>query len=183
MALIDRSTRLRFELVLDCASVTLNAMQERTFNTDEPIAYFITWTTYGTWLPGDERGWCHKGDGQLQAPNELLQEIALADMKEPALELAPEQRSVVESTVARHCEIRSWTKYAINARSNHVHVVVSAPGYTPEIVRDQFKAWCTRLLKPTHSGRTRFWTEGASCRWINHEDDLEGAIIYVQDAQ
>ena len=23
----------------------------------EPIAYFLTWTTYGSWLPGDQRGW------------------------------------------------------------------------------------------------------------------------------
>ena len=23
----------------------------------EPLAYFLTWPTYGTWLPGDERGW------------------------------------------------------------------------------------------------------------------------------
>jgi hypothetical protein len=22
-----------------------------------PLAYFITWGTYGTWLPGDQRGW------------------------------------------------------------------------------------------------------------------------------
>ena len=22
----------------------------------EPLAYLLTWTTYGTWLPGDERG-------------------------------------------------------------------------------------------------------------------------------
>src|SRR5262249_3307643 len=21
------------------------------------LAYFLTWTTYGTWLPGDARGW------------------------------------------------------------------------------------------------------------------------------
>ncbi len=24
---------------------------------DEPLGYFLTWVTYGTWLPGDERGW------------------------------------------------------------------------------------------------------------------------------
>lgn len=23
----------------------------------DPLTYFITWTTYGTWLPGDVRGW------------------------------------------------------------------------------------------------------------------------------
>jgi len=29
----------------------------------DPLAYFLTWTTYGTWLPGDERGWVLKGKG------------------------------------------------------------------------------------------------------------------------
>ena len=24
---------------------------------DDPIAFMFTWSTYGTWLPGDERGW------------------------------------------------------------------------------------------------------------------------------
>jgi hypothetical protein len=23
----------------------------------DPIGYFLTWVTYGTWLPGDTRGW------------------------------------------------------------------------------------------------------------------------------
>ena len=26
----------------------------------EPLAFFLTWTTYGSWLPGDERGWVEK---------------------------------------------------------------------------------------------------------------------------
>jgi hypothetical protein len=29
----------------------------------DPLAYFLTWTTYGTWLPGDERGWCKRTKG------------------------------------------------------------------------------------------------------------------------
>ena len=24
---------------------------------DDPVAFFLTWPTYGTWLPGDHRGW------------------------------------------------------------------------------------------------------------------------------
>ncbi len=28
---------------------------------DDPIAYFITWSTYGTWLPGDEAGGSNTG--------------------------------------------------------------------------------------------------------------------------
>ena len=29
----------------------------QSMNNDEPLAYFITWTVYGTWLQGDVRGW------------------------------------------------------------------------------------------------------------------------------
>ena len=35
----------------------------------EPLAYFLTWPTYGTWLPGDERGWVEYRHGwQLPDP-------------------------------------------------------------------------------------------------------------------
>ncbi|WP_146527097.1 transposase [Novipirellula artificiosorum] len=90
---------------------------------------------------------------------------------------------MVEQTIAKHCEIRDWSLHAVSVRTNHVHVVTTAPGYKPETVRDQLKTWCTRKLKPKHSGRARFWTEGGSRRWINHEKDLEAAIVYVIEAQ
>ena len=54
-------------------------MTEREFNTDEPIAYFITWTSYGTWLPGDERGWWRKGE--WEPGNELFRQMAVIEMK------------------------------------------------------------------------------------------------------
>ena len=158
-------------------------MTERPFNTDDPIAYLITWTSYGTWLPGDERGWHRWAQSEVRLPNELFEQMAATAMKEPEFTLAPDDREVVEQTVARHCRVRGWTLHTVRARSNHVHVVVTAPGYHPKTVRDQFKAWCTRHLKPKHPGRERFWTEGGSCRWINHEDDLASAIANVNDAQ
>ena len=45
-----------------------------TFNTGEPLAYFLTWTTYGTWLPGDERGWNRKVNPKSIPPNALFVE-------------------------------------------------------------------------------------------------------------
>ncbi len=73
--------------------------------------------------------------------------------------------------------------HAINARSNHVHVVVTAPNYKPDTVARQFKAWCTRNLKTNHPERKTFWSEGASRRWINQEDDLVNAVEYTTEAQ
>ena len=36
---------------------------------DDPIGYFLTWVTYGTWLPGDARGWVEYRHGwQLPDP-------------------------------------------------------------------------------------------------------------------
>ena len=133
-------------------------MTEREFNTDEPIAYFITWTSYGTWLPGDERGWWHKCE--WHPANELFRQMAASEMKESPFTLSRDDRDIVEQTIAKHCDIRGWTLHTARARTNHVHVVVTAPGYKPERVRDQFKAWCTRKLKPTHPGRERFVDRG-----------------------
>ena len=158
-------------------------MAERSFNANDPIAFFITWTSYGTWLPGDERGWQQWGKGGVQPANELFKTTAEAKMKEPEFLLSNDDRKVVEATIDVHCQIRSWTLHKVNARTNHVHVVVTAIGYAPETVRDQFKAWCTRKLKPFHQERERFWSEGASCRSINCEDDLDAAVRYAGEAQ
>ncbi len=179
-------TRWRVELVwanLDHEGRRGKWMSDQAFNTGEPIAYFITWTTYGTWQPGDDRGWWRKGDGIRHAANELVEKIATSDRKESVFLLGVGDRSIVDSTITRHCAIRDWTLHAVNVRSNHVHVVLSSQGYRPETVRDQLKAWSTRKLQPNNPNRKRFWTEGASCRWINHENDLEAAIIYTVEAQ
>jgi REP element-mobilizing transposase RayT len=112
----------------------------------EPLAYFLTWTSYGTWLPGDERGWVAK-PGAFRKPNPELQEAARQLMTEPELILDNEQRRIVEQTIADHCRIRHWHLHVVNVRTNHVHVVVTANGRDPEDVLNQFKAWCTRKLK------------------------------------
>ena len=39
---------------------------------NECITCFITWTTYGTWLPGDGRGWRKKRESH-QPPQPLLE--------------------------------------------------------------------------------------------------------------
>ena len=155
----------------------------------EPLAYFLTWTTYGTWLPGDERGWV-KWHGGVQQPSEPLRQYSAAKMVETAVTLDSLQRQLVDTTIRRHCEIRGWSLHALNVRTNHVHAVVTAIDYAPDSVVEQFKAWCTRKLKELASTgshqefqRTHWWTEGASKRCLNNESDLASAVEYVTEAQ
>src|SRR5262249_12003475 len=89
----------------------------------EPIAYHLTWTTYGTWLPGDERGWVESGKAGIQAPDPEREWQARQCMVESAVVLTPGQRDLVEQTIRDHCRIRGWVLHAVNARSNHIHVV------------------------------------------------------------
>ncbi len=158
-------------------------MSSGKFNTGEPLAYFITWTTYGTWLPGDDRGWNRKGELEDQPPDALFHEAASAHMKESPFLLSEADRQVVAKTIRDHGDLRGWNLHAVNVRSNPVHVVVTAREYKPETVASQFKAWCTKKLRPSHPDRKRFWTEGASRRWINREDSLTAAIEYILAAQ
>ena len=72
----------------------------------DPLAFFITWTTYGTWLPGDSRGWAKKKVWGIQSPDTQREETARKLMTEEAVILSPEQHAVVDKVIRDHCQIR-----------------------------------------------------------------------------
>jgi REP element-mobilizing transposase RayT len=153
----------------------------------DPLAYFVTWATYGTWLPGDERGWVEYRRG-LQLPDPSLKLEAAARMTEDACILSPDERAAVEEQIKETCHHKGWVLHAVNCRTNHLHVILSAP-VNPQLLRSQLKAWCTRKLKELarskapHKLRENWWAERGSQRYINDEDGLEASIIYVRDGQ
>jgi len=154
-----------------------------TMHTD-PIAFFLTWTCYGTWLTGDERGSTRWHRGYLP-PRPSLAKWCRDRMAGEPVSLNGQQQRIVEQTIADHCQHRGWYLHELNCRTNHVHVVVAASDYQGEIVRDQLKAWCTTRLN-AHRGQTkvaRWWTRGGSVQLVFTDDELEAVIAYVRDGQ
>lgn len=156
-----------------------------------PLPYLITWTTYGTWLPGDERGWVESGKVGIREPDASRKQHAIEKMKSEPVFLCPDERKIVEETIRKHCEIRKWVLHTLNVRTNHVHLVITAP-VIPEKVMSQFKAWCSRRLnenlRATHNSikdhsSQKWWTEHGSTKWINDESYLKNAIRYVLEGQ
>ena len=147
------------------------------------VGVFITWTTYGTWLPGDARGWRSQKRGH-QLPDAILEARCEAILISEPVTLRTADRVAVEAACLKHCNFRGWTLHAVNARTNHVHVVVSAYA-KPQVVRDQLKANCTQAIRaqtdPLNCERT--WTKGGDCQVLFDEDDLFDAIDYVKNAQ
>jgi REP element-mobilizing transposase RayT len=154
------------------------------------IAFFHTWTLYGTWLPGDERGWMERGRG-ARSPDPMRELEAALYMTESSFILTEEQRRIVEQTIADHCRIRKWTLHAVNCRTKHVHVVVTAD-CDIRVVREQLKAWCTRRLKEHQRAsakneqielRDNWWTERGWDEYIDNEQALAAVVEYVQEGQ
>ena len=76
---------------------------------------FITWTTYGTWLPGDARGWRTRRGG-YQLPKPLLAQWCQKQMADEAVLLKPHDRETVEDACREHSVFRGWHLLVVNAK-------------------------------------------------------------------
>ncbi len=148
-----------------------------------PLAYFISWTTKGSWLHGDSRGWVERGKPGIKTADPERRRRELRTMEADPVFLEPRQRTIAAETIRSHCDVRRWRLHALNVRSNHVHVVVTAAGVAPETVMEQFKAWSSRRLNELAGERIKWWTPHGSTRWINDERSLAAAIDYVLNRQ
>ena len=118
-----------------------------------PLAYLLTWTTYGTWLHGDDRGsidrLAPRGPGVPSlAPDRARARFERDELKSDPVTLSCEARCLVDRVIRKHCVFREWTIHALYVRTNHVHLVVSAP-VPPEKIMGECKAWASRRLRVT----------------------------------
>jgi REP element-mobilizing transposase RayT len=153
--------------------------------------YHIIWTTYGTWLPGDVRGWIQKNRSGVQLSNPDRERIARNRMAESEVILSSEQIGIVERTIRKHCRMRQWRLHAVNVLSNHVHIVISANCPGDDIMK-QLKAWCSRELSDAlglhgqvakRAGRRRWFTENGDVNVIEDEQYFHNAVNYVLHGQ
>lgn len=153
-----------------------------------PLAYLLTFTCYGTWLHGDDRGSIDRRHNAFDAPglepNGGWLDAARSRLRSASVHLDVESRRCIELTIREVCEHRGWELWALNARSNHVHVVVSA-GLRPERVLSDLKSWSSRRLieQGSFARGARIWTRHGSTRYLWAEPSVEAACDYVEHGQ
>ncbi|MEO2034343.1 MAG: transposase [Planctomycetaceae bacterium] len=153
---------------------------------DHPV-YLLTWTTYGSWLHGDQRG---SIDLQHNLPLTPVlpahtgrRKSESSTLKTKPVLLDKTQRAIVSQTIRKVVEHKCWRLHALNCRSNHVHVVILASDRTPEIVMNSLKSWSSRRLNEQLGEKRRWWTRHGSTRYLNDKESVHRAIDYVLNRQ
>ncbi len=154
----------------------------------QPLAYFLTFVAYGSWLHGDERGSVDVRANGLDLPRELpnagWREWERTHLGTPEVYFDARWRFELDAAFRERCEYAGWTLLALNVRTNHVHIVVTAEAM-PERVMSSLKAWGTRRLVSRGlavPGKS-VWARHGSTRYLWQESHVEAAIDYVLNQQ
>jgi REP element-mobilizing transposase RayT len=151
---------------------------------DIPLAYLITFRTYGTWLAGDGRGSIDKYHNKYGGPRALVsharERSQAARLKSPPFVLNAACRKIVEEAIKEVCLYREWALFAMSVRSNHAHAVVSGKSSSEKILND-LKAYSTRYLRET--GQWTYphspWVDKGSRRFLWTAEHMATASEYV----
>src|ERR1019366_6090270 len=143
--------------------------------TDDPLAFFITFTCHGTWLHGDPRGSVDR-DTNLPGTPFLAPDAGRQHTESEGIEpysLDPEHRDASLMAIVEIAKRKSWKLWAAHVRSNHVHVVVSASSPVERVMNDIKTAITRRHNKtfPVEQNRVR-WTRHGSTRYLWRDEHV-----------
>ena len=155
---------------------------------DTPVAYFITFRAYGTWLPGDRRGAIrHASATSASAPipsNRGLEFQSRGLLHGDPVGFDKPCREALTVAIGEVCEVRGWNLLPLNVRTNHVHLVVQCDA-SPERAMSQFKSYATRrmVLEGLFPASARPWAWHGSTRYLWSDQDVEDTWAYVIHGQ
>ena len=150
---------------------------------DQPLAYFLTFGTYGSRLHGDKRGSVDRHHVPLLR-DDFRRNFETRLMVSVGFVLTAEHRATLERAFAETASIRGWAVLALNVRMSHVHVVLAGQG-TPEAMMQALKANGTRWIRE-RTGLPReqkLWARHGSTGYLWETSDVDAAIEYTMNRQ
>ena len=164
---------------------------------DHAFALHITWTTYGSRLPGDERGYVSNtfvpGEGYRRKENspETASRADDAATRERARNLQKWPTvylTAVEAIAAARCLVETAQRYGWRIpraalMANHAHVLVMDCAADGPAVRRVLKGNTQAHLSKNHGSPRVWWTTGGSDRAKHGQEAIEGTIKYIADQE
>jgi REP element-mobilizing transposase RayT len=88
----------------------------------------LSWTTFGTWLPGPARGCVDRGavqiDQPLPKPDEALSANRRRSLRWPAVRLDEAARAAILEDLPRVARLRRFQVHVLVIAADHVHLVI-----------------------------------------------------------
>lgn len=140
------------------------------------LGYLLTWTTYGTWLQGNKKGYVKDGvTFGINAPLAISNKQRLK--KDPVI-LTRTQREIIETAIRKKADEIGQKLYAVVVCSDHVHIVVDYTTKDIGLIVRYYKTAGHKAMKDTgFSGQ--LWTKGFDKRFCFDEQTLHKRINYV----
>ena len=135
-----------------------------------------TWTTYGTWLQGNKKGYVK--NGIIQDANPGLEKSNKTSLKQDTVKLPQSIRPVVKNAILQEAKEIGHKVYAVIVYSNHVHVVLSTIGKNLEYSVGRLKLAATSALKE-YGFDDKVWTKGFYSGYCYNEKELQQKIDYI----
>jgi REP element-mobilizing transposase RayT len=142
----------------------------------ETYGYMVTWTTYGSWLQGEEKGFVKKGKALVGS--EGLRKANEIRRSGEGVKLTNREREVVRSAMLGEAERIGEKVLALSVCSNHVHVVIAEGGQRMERVVSRLKSAGHYALRE-RGFEGRVWTRGYDKRFCFDEKGLRARADYV----
>ena len=135
-------------------------------------ATFITTTTYGTWLPGDMRGYIDRG--VILPANPKLLRHAKAMMSESPVYFTDVQVILLDTAIRKAAEEFQYRLTDMSIESWHLHWIIEH-GFDPvHRMAGRLKTRMRQMLR-----RGRIWTNGYHHRCLYDDDEIETARGYI----
>jgi len=136
----------------------------------------LTWTTYGSWLQGDERGWVK--NGRILQPDNKLYLTNKQKLKRTPVKLKESQKRLVKEIILAESKRINQKICAFTVCSDHIHIVAESCSESISQIVQRYKRVSTYALqKSGFNGKV--WTKGYDKRYCFSVKDLRIRINYV----
>jgi REP element-mobilizing transposase RayT len=140
------------------------------------VGYMVTWTTYGTWLQGERKGYVK--DGEVRGENVAIKKDCEKKLEHKPVRLGRREKEIVREAIIEAAKRFKQKILAIAVYSNHVHIVCEYVDVPIDVVVGYYKnAGRVAIQKSGFKGRV--WTSGYDKRFCFSEKDLRARIEYV----
>jgi hypothetical protein len=137
------------------------------------LATMVTTTTYGTWLPGDLRGYVDRGV-ILPANPALLQHAKAMLLKDPVY-FSRAERDVLFNTIQDAAGEFNYKLYCVSIECWHSHWLIWHGRGAADVMIGRLK---TRMRQALTRGKV--WTEGHCARSLYSEGAMDIRMRYIQ---